>query len=484
MALKHLLGLASVVLTARAQSTSSTAAACPSSIAPAHGAPSVAPGFRVQVVANNLRDPRGIQFDSAGGLLVVEQGHGISRLPLSGDGACVRQNSPTQLNHGIALSQDGRTLYASSHSNVYAWTYDAQQGRVSGESRDIVEGMGDDEGHTTRTLLLSAKEPSLLLVSRGSVGNIDPQTVDVTTGVSTIKAFNISNITDSAYQHARDGLLLGWGLRNSVGVAEDPVTGAIYSVENSVDNIQRDGQTINQNNPGEELNFHGYLNGSGANVQGENYGYPSCFAAWNVSEIPDNTGLRTGTNFAIGTQNATVNDDVCQQDRIAPRITFNAHMAPLDIKFNTNGTGAWVTMHGSWNRQLPIGYKLSFVEFDGNGQPRAPANSTTAAADIVSNPDLTRCPTNCFRPVGLAWDSQGRLYMSSDSTGEIYVITKTDGSGVNDVRRASSSGASGSPTGSAPTPSSSNSRGIKRWKVSRGSYWVAGAAVVGGIPLI
>jgi glucose/arabinose dehydrogenase len=95
MAMKHIFGLASLVLTARAQS-SSTPAACPSSIAPAHGAPSVAPGFRVQVIANNLRDPRGIAFDSAGGLLVVERGHGISRVQLSGDGACVKQTGATQ----------------------------------------------------------------------------------------------------------------------------------------------------------------------------------------------------------------------------------------------------------------------------------------------------------------------------------------------------------------------------------------------------
>lgn len=381
MALKHWLGLASVALTAKAQS-SATPEACPSSIAPAHGVPSVAPGFRVQVVANNLRDPRGIQFDSAGGLLVVEQGHGISRLSLSGNGACVRQtgniqrvvednevrscyyghksdiytcvhwkNGKTdrhQLNHGIALSKNGTTLYGSSHSNVYSWPYNAEEGRVTGDSTDLVEGMGDDESHTTRTLLLSAKVPSLLLVSRGSVGNIDSQSLDVTTGVSTIKAFNISNITNSAYQHARDGLLLGWGLRNSVGIAEDPVTGAIYSVENSVDNIQRSGETINENNPGEELNYHGYLNGTQSDVIGGNYGYPSCFAAWNVSEIPDNGGLQTGSNFAIGDQNDTVNDDFCRNDRIAPRITFNAHMAPLDMKFNTNGTAAWVSMHGSW----------------------------------------------------------------------------------------------------------------------------------------
>jgi hypothetical protein len=77
-----------------------------------------------------------------------------------------------KLNHGIAISQDGRTLYGSSHSNVYSWSYNAQEGRVEGDSINLIEGMGDDEGHTTRTLLLSSKVPSMLLVSRGSVGNI------------------------------------------------------------------------------------------------------------------------------------------------------------------------------------------------------------------------------------------------------------------------------------------------------------------------
>jgi hypothetical protein len=165
-------------------------------------------------------------------------------------------------------------------------------------------------------------------------------------------------------------------------------------------------------------------------------------------------------------------------------------MAPLDIKFNPNGTVAWVSMHGSWyalflltmfssnacrNRESPIGYKLSMVEFDGNGSPRAATNSTTAAIDIVSNSNLTACPRGCFRPVGLAWDTQGRLYMSSDSTGEIYVITKTDGSGVNDVSRASSSGGAGTPSGSAPSPTASTGSGVR----VTASYWHVGAAMVG-----
>jgi len=263
-----------------------------------------------------------------------------------------------------------------------------------------------------------------------------------------------------------------------VGVAEEPVSGGVYSVENSVDNFQRGTVLINENNPGEEMNFHGYLNGTQYEQQGGNYGYPICYAAWNVSEIPDNEGITTGSQFAIGGQNDTVNDEKCRDDHIAPRSTFQAHMAPIDIKFNTNGTGAWVTFRGSWNREAPIGYKVSFIQFDGNGSPTAPADSTTAAVDIVSNSDLSKCPDGCFRPAGMAWDSQGRLFFSSDATGEIYVITREDGSGVNGVNQVTN-GTSGTGTGASaalsPTGRSS-AAAMNDWKEA--SLWIVGAAAL------
>ena len=46
-----------------------------------------------------------------------------------------------------------------------------------------------------------------------------------------------------------------------------------------------------------------------------------------------------------------------------------------------------------------------------------------AVTYVVQNPDLSQCPNNCFRPVGLAFDSKGRLFMTSDATGELFVIT-------------------------------------------------------------
>ncbi|KAJ4354520.1 uncharacterized protein N0V89_006257 [Didymosphaeria variabile] len=485
MALTRILVLAYIALGVRAQSTTASASACASTIAPKNAAPSVASGWRADVVANELTSPRGIIFDSEGGLLFVEQDRGISRVKISGDGGCARKDGNASLiiedeslNHGIELSEDGKTLYASSSTAVYAWDYDASQGRNTSGPQEIIGGFGTSSGHSSRTLLLSRKVPGLLLVSRGSQANLDYDTLDRSTGVSTIKAFNLTNATDSAYKYAEDGLLLGWGLRNSVGVAEEPVTGGIYSVENSVDNFNRSGENIHQNNPGEEMNFHGYLNGTQTDDQGGNYGYPTCFAAWNVADIPNNEGIEVGTQFAINEQNSTLNDTFCRDDRIAPRLTFQAHQAPLDIKFNQNGTAAWVTFHGSWNRDEPIGYKLSYIAFDGAGSPVANSTSNSSAVDVVSNPDLSKCPDECVRPVGLAWDSEGRLFMSSDATGEIWVVTREDGGSAEDA--SPSSGLPPSSTGSAPAGTSSPGAASVN-KLTAGQFGIVWAGILAAL---
>jgi hypothetical protein len=97
------------------------------------------------------------------------------------------------------------------------------------------------------------------------------------------------------------------------------------------------------------------------------------------------------------------------------------------------------------NRDSPTGYLAFAISFK-DGQPTEPANSTSAAVTVLSNPDNSKCPNGCFRPVGLAWDSKGRLIMSSDRTGEIFVIGKADGSPLDTATLASSTSSS-SPSG-------------------------------------
>ncbi|KAK4547346.1 hypothetical protein LTR36_001002 [Oleoguttula mirabilis] len=462
---------ASVLFNVAATQSSVASASCSSTLTASHAAPSVADGYVARLVANNLTTPRGIKFDSQGVLLVVEQNSGITALTFKDDGQdclslATRRTviNDTSLNHGIEISANGTTLYASSPEAVYSWDYSPMNQTNTSAPQTLIANMTTSD-HTTRTLLLSQHAPGLLVVTRGSTSNLDAEAEDLGTGHSQVKAFNLTNQT-RPYDFSTDGLLLGWGLRNDVGVDEEPISGGIYTVENSVDDATRQGQDIHQNNPGEELNFLGYLNGTSSPNQGRNFGYPECFAAWNVSAIPDFSGT-VGDQFAIGALNSSVNDTTCDAaNRQAPRLTFEAHMAPLDILFNTAGTAAWVTFHGSWDRTDPVGYKLSVVEF-ADGEPVQASNSTTAAVDIVTNQDNSVCPDGCFRPVGLAWDSQGRLFFSSDATGEIYVVLRADGNATSTagsnatgtIPSQSAGGTSGTSSSASPTSSSMASVG-------------------------
>lgn len=239
------------------------------------------------------------------------------------------------------MSNDGKTLFASSATQVFAWAYDAATGTISGDKKVVINGMGSS-GHTTRTLLMSKKSPGTLIVSYGSNGNLDPEALSVESGVSQIRAFDMSTLPDQPINYASGGKRLGWGLRNSVGVAEEPVTGGIFSVENSADEMTRDGVDIHQDNPGEELNFHGTANRT---ADGGNHGYPSCFALWDTN-VPNVGTMTTGSQFSMRTD-GSVTDALCNSDYVAPRLTFQAHTAPLDIIFTPDGSTAYVSFHGS-----------------------------------------------------------------------------------------------------------------------------------------
>ncbi|KAF7561532.1 hypothetical protein G7046_g2616 [Stylonectria norvegica] len=422
----------------------SSAASCANNtLQTTYPAPVAADGWSYRLVATNFTRPRGILFDSEGGLIVVDSTVGLVHLALTDDGGtCVSVKERTtlvrnkDLNHGLALSADGKTIYASSSSDVYSWAYSATSVSLDAASnRTLVFNMSNND-HVSRTLLLSRKYPDLLLVSRGSDSNNDDAAAELDSGHSQLRSFNISTsrAADDPYDFL-DGTLLGWGLRNSVGVAEHPATGGIFTVENSVDQLRRHGKDIHADNPAEEMNFHGYLNGSKTD-QGGNYGYPQCLTVWSTDNFPDLGDLKTGDQFpkdASGDEVTALSDDQCRDDKVAPVLAFQAHTAPLDIKFTDNGTEAFVSFHGSWNRDNPVGYAISTIAFQ-DGRPFAASTSKDAATPILSNPDLSKCPNECFRPVGLAWDAQGRLWFSSDSTGEIFVLQRdaaADGGGSN-----------------------------------------------------
>ncbi|KAH0140422.1 soluble quino protein glucose dehydrogenase, partial [Aureobasidium melanogenum] len=260
------------------------------------------------------------------------------------------------LNHGIAFDNKNRILYASNTNETYGWQYDSSAISVSNQQT------------------LSA--PGMLVISFGSLSNLDLSATNVDSGTASVKAFNLTNRT-STYTYQTDGLLLGWGLRNEVGLAEHPGTGGIWGVENSADQITRHGVDVHATNPGEELNFLGYVNGTESNQEGSNFGYPWCFSAWNPLILPDNGQIEVGTQFAID-----ASSDLDNQNKT------DAYY----IKFNDTGRQAWITFHGSWNSPNPVGYKLSVVNFTDSGEPVDALTSKTAAVDIFGNANNSNLP--------------------------------------------------------------------------------------------
>ncbi|KAI9171179.1 soluble quinoprotein glucose/sorbosone dehydrogenase [Paramyrothecium foliicola] len=392
--------------------------------------PATAPEVGYKVLSNGLRNPRSLVQDTNGNLLVLEQSTGVRRIVLKdseGLNVCVESSaqliSDEKFNHGLALSQDGKTLLASTAVEVHAFPYDASQGSI-GTGKVIITGMTPTGTHRTRTLLAPPNDPNLLLVSHGSIDNMDEDALEVESGRSSIRVFKLGDLLDQESPvNFTDGAVLGWGLRNSEGVGQDPSTGNIWSVENSLDNMKRSGKDIHNDNPGEELNLHGRPGDTEGELYGKNFGYPSCVAIWNPDTVEDYPGGATVGKHMAGDQSAPQHDDeYCQNETIAPKLTFAAHTAPLDIKFQQNGAAAFISLHGSWNRSPPNGYRVSRVAFS-DGMPTAPPDSRDAEVPLLWNSETAKCPGECFRPVGLLLDGRGRLFMTSDKTGELFVLT-------------------------------------------------------------
>lgn len=206
-----------------------------------------------------------------------------------------------------------------------------------------------------------------------------------------------------------------------------------------MDDVHVNGRDIHNDNPAERLSYHGVLNDTENKYKGLNYGYPSCVPAWDPQSVGID-GLLVGSLFKPDNV-PNIDPSECA-NRMTGRLHFHAHTAPLDVKFNNNSTAAYIAFHGSWcvllfhfrvnsylcklthayrNRNPADGYRVMRVDF-ANGEPVADVTSTTAQIPVMENSDISGCPFNCFRPVGLAFDEKGRLFVSSDSSGEIYVI--------------------------------------------------------------
>jgi glucose/arabinose dehydrogenase len=109
---------------------------------------------------------------------------------------------------------------------------------------------------------------------------------------------------------------------------------------------------------------------------------------------------------------------------IKPDYALGAHTAALGLAFYTGKAfpqryhgGAFIGMHGSWNRSKMVGYKVAFVPFK-NGKPAGPLE------DILTGFIADEAKFEAYgRPVGVTVAPDGSLLVADDAGGKIWRVS-------------------------------------------------------------
>ncbi|MGE5768211.1 MAG: PQQ-dependent sugar dehydrogenase, partial [Bacteroidota bacterium] len=281
---------------------------------------------------------------------------------------------------GVAWA-DG-TLYVAAADAVLAYPYELGQNEITAEPTVLTPLPGGPINHHWTKDLALGPDGRFLYASVGSNSNAGERGLEAEKGRAAIWQ------VDRETGHAR---VYASGLRNPNGLIFHPDSGMLWTVVNERDelgpNLVPDYMTSVQEN--------GF------------YGWPWSYFGDHVDErlYPPRP------------------DMVAQA--IAPDYALSSHVASLGLIF-TNGSampeayanGAFVGMHGSWNRSAFNGYKVVYVPFE-NGRP------TGMAQDVVTgflDGDRAR-----GRPVGLAMDGTGALLIADDAGNTVWRVAAADG---------------------------------------------------------
>lgn len=276
--------------------------------------------------------------------------------------------------YGLALA--GNRLYVANQDELVRFDYRPGQTRASGRPVVVAALPAEINHHWTKALAASP-DGRFLYVGIGSNSNIGERGMDVEEERAMV--WEVDAATGASRRYAT-------GLRNPTALAVQPGGGRLWAVVNERDEL------------GPNL-VPDYL----TSVRpGAFYGWP--YAYWGPN--PD----RRVQPFKDEMVGRTVRPDYALQ----------SHSAPLGLAFSSSvmggrfADGAFVGLHGSWNRQTPVGYKVIFVPFR-NGRPAGPP------IDFVTG---FQADGDTFgRPVGVTVDPRGALIVADDLSNTIWRVT-------------------------------------------------------------
>jgi glucose/arabinose dehydrogenase len=367
--------------------------------------PVAAPGLKVNAFAAGLKHPRWICVVPNGDVLVAEAlsvagpiksvfdyamfstmkraaavGVSANRITLlrdpDGDGVAeTREVFLEGLNQPFGMALVGDTFYVGNTDGVVAFPYAAGASRIDAPGRKLTEFKPG--GHWTRSLLPSPGGLKLF-AGVGSYSNIGESGMAAEEGRAAIYEIDLAS---------GESRIFASGLRNPVGLAWEPQTGALWTAVN-----ERDG--LGDETPPDYLT---------SVREGGFYGWPYCYWGQTVDDrVPQ--------------------DPAAVARAITPDYALGGHTASLGLCWLPAGTlpgfpeGMAVGQHGSWNRSTLSGYKVIFVPF-ANGRPAGPPR------DILTGFLAPDERVSYGRPVGVAMGPDGSVLVADDVGDVIWRVT-------------------------------------------------------------
>jgi glucose/arabinose dehydrogenase len=299
----------------------------------------------------------------------------------NGDGvADVRTVFISGLNSPFGMVLVGNDLYVADTDAVLRFPYTTGETKIDGSGEKVVDLPAGTINHHWTKDLTASRDGSKLYATVGSNSNAGENGLAVEEGRAAV--WEIDSKTGSHRIFAS-------GLRNPNGPSWSPDTGALWVAVNERDEI------------GSDL-VPDYITSV---KDGGFYGWPFSYYGNHVDarvkpQNPEMVGKAIAPDYAVGNHVAALG------------LTF-AEGAKLGPQFSN---GAFVSEHGSWNRDPLSGYKVVFVAF-ANGKPSGmPVDVLTGFLSAENKAQ--------GRPVGVVIAKDGALLVADDVGNTVWRITK------------------------------------------------------------
>jgi glucose/arabinose dehydrogenase len=377
---------------------------------PDDGQPRATTGFQVTAFARDLDHPRTVLVLPNGDVLVAETnkpepaeparglrpkamaavqkraGAGVAspdRITLlrdaDGDGVAEQRHAfLTGLHSPFGMALVGDTLYIANADALVKVPYATGATTITATPTRVVGLPAGRNHHWTKSLVVSA-DGSRLYVGVGSNSNIAENGMDEEVDRAAVLEVDPAAGTRRVY---------AGGLRNPTALAIHPHDRRLWAVVNERDEL------------GNDL-VPDYLTSV---AEGAFYGWP--YSYW-------------GQHVDARVQ---PQDPSLVARAVLPDYGLGSHVAPLGLAFYQGDAlparyrdGAFIGLHGSWNRQPKVGYEVVFVPFSG-GSPSGPPE--TVLDGFVGDDGDAR-----GRPVGVAVDARGGVLVADDVGNAVWRVT-------------------------------------------------------------